>query len=170
MISFTLNQYFLATVYAFLYGALYKTGLFVFRIAFKCILSVIHTANDALNIAFIKNKSQNKVLSVFENAYCWFKTFVNIIIFSLGYIVLTYCTLDGCIRAYTLLSALVGYGIAKYIAEIIGRSNALILINRINNLMLLTFKFIFAPINLIIKALVKCRFQKNENTGDNKIQ
>ena len=164
MIWFSGEQILFSILYSLIYGGIF--ALFV------CFLSVLSTMikNGAYMLAcfFIPGRKLTASdLRVFEKEEkSGFIIYLYIILFTLGFILLSYIALDGCIRAYTLLFSLISFYLIRLILK---NSFSIFVLAIYNHLLSVAYKLfccITYPFVVIVayiyKRLVKV-FLKRKN-------
>lgn len=154
MIYFSLSKVIFSIFHALIYGILFGFICSVFKYippVLKNIIiipkSLIVYSGPISSYRFIKNR--DKKATAFGNLAVFFK----IVLFSLGFILLSYYSLDGEARFYLVVFSLIGVKLSRILSVLL---YALLLpIKRILYFLLIFLRIILYPLKIIVYFILK---------------
>ena len=150
MIAFTLGEILSSLIYAAIYGAVFSAVYSGIKLLCDTVLSIpglignIFVYESIFHLPnFRKNIVRRKIGSIF--------TLLLIILFTLGFVLISYLTLDGVIRLYVLFVAFASFYLSNFVfCDILSRV-FLWIFDQILKLVCLIVRILIHPFRMLIR-------------------
>ncbi len=150
MIGFNIGEIFNSVIYAFAFGVIFSVAFSLCRLVRGMLASILDVTSEFIKFSkifplpnfkkFINPKKNGAVFS-----------FLSIIFFTLGFILISYLSLDGTIRIYMLIVSFASFYLSNFtFCEILSKI-LLCILNLFLKFLCLIFRIIASPIKMILK-------------------
>jgi hypothetical protein len=154
MMGFTGEELLLSVLHALIYGAIFSAVYQMMRIAFDMILALPTACKDMLIYKNIFSVTDfNRYTSVDKRG--WFFSFFSLIAYFLGFLLLSYYSLDGQVRIYMLLISSATFYAFNLSFCVVFRRIVLFLLGQILAIVTVALRIVLLPIKIFVRKFYK---------------
>ena len=154
MMGFTGEELLLSVLHALIYGAIFSVVCQMMSIVCDMILALPTVCKDMLIYKNIFSVTDfNRYTSVDKRG--WFFSFFSLIAYFLGFLLLSYYSLDGSLRVYMLLIASASFYVFDLSFCVILRKTVLFLIGKILMIVTVAIRILLLPIMFFVRKFYK---------------